>query len=273
MSYLIDWKGKTSSIALTIKKIAFGVLLLLAVIHYSQAIAASLPDTIDKIRPSIVGVGTVMPIRRPSAKFSGTGFVVGKGNLVVTNHHVLPETMNTSKREVLAVFSGRGKQAKAHKVRILRADPEHDLALLELIEGRLPPMKLSGNSKVREGESVAFTGFPIGMVLGLYPITHRGIVSAITPVVIPSNNSKQLTAKQIQRMRNRFEVYQLDGTAYPGNSGSPVYNMETGEVIGVLNSVFVKGTKETLLEKPSGISYAIPVHFVHKLLKAERVSR
>lgn len=106
------------------------------------------------------------------------------------------------------------------------------------------------------------------MVLGLYPVTHSGIISTITPIVIPSNNSKSLTARQIQRMRNRFEVYQLDGTAYPGNSGSPVYDAHSGKVVGVLNSVFVKGTKETLLERPSGISYAIPVRYVHELLKA-----
>ena len=68
-------------------------------------------------------------------------------------------------------------------------------------------------------------------------------------------------------MRNPFVVYQLDIVAYPGNSGSPVYNVETGEVIGVVNSVFVKGTKESALEKPSGISYAIPVKYVHDLLK------
>lgn len=105
------------------------------------------------------------------------------------------------------------------------------------------------------------------MVLGLYPVTHQAIVSAITPVVIPSNNSRQLKAKQIKRLRDKFEVYQLDGTAYPGNSGSPVYQQETGEIVGVLNSVFVKGTKETLLERPSGISYAIPVHYVRALLQ------
>lgn len=228
--------------------------------------AAQLPDIIDLIRPSIVGVGTLMPIRRPSAKFSGTGFAVDNGRLVVTNHHVLPDIINTNKRESLAVFSGRGENAKAHKVRLLRADPEHDLALLELVEGRLPPMALIESDQVREGVEVAFTGFPIGMVLGLFPVTHRAIVSAITPVVIPANNSKHLTAKQIQRMRNRFEVFQLDGTAYPGNSGSPVYDMATGKVVGVLNSVFVKDTKETLLERPSGISYAIPVQYVRDLI-------
>ncbi len=37
--------------------------------------------------------------------------------------------------------------------------------------------------------------------------------------------------------------------------------------LGPFVSVFVKGTKETLLEKPSGISYAIPIHFVSELLK------
>jgi hypothetical protein len=35
----------------------------------------------------------------------------------------------------------------------------------------------------------------------------------------------------------------------------------------VVNSVFVKGTKESALENPTGISYAIPVRFVKELLQ------
>ncbi len=229
--------------------------------------STELPDTIDRIRPSVVAVGTVMPLRRPSAQFMGTGFAVGNGRQVITNHHVIPELIDAAKKETLAVFSGRGSQARIHPAKIIKSDPDHDLVLLEISNGPLPAMSLAAETNVREGEAVAFTGFPIGMVLGLYPVTHRGIISAITPVVIPSNNSRSLTAKQIQRMRNRFEVYQLDGTAYPGNSGSPVYDAQSGRVVGVLNSVFVKGTKETLLERPSGISYAIPIRYVHALLK------
>ncbi len=239
---------------------------LLGLFSYNAS-SAELPDIIDRIRPSVVAVGTVMPLRRPTAQFMGTGFVIGDGNLVISNHHVIPDLIDIAKKETLAVFSGRGSQAKVHQARIVKADPDHDLVLLEISNGPLQPMSLAAESEVREGESIAFTGFPIGMVLGLYPITHRGIISAITPVVIPSNNSKNLTAKQIQRMRNRFEVYQLDGTAYPGNSGSPVYDSQSGRVVGVLNSVFVKESKETLLERPSGISYAIPVRYVHALLK------
>jgi S1-C subfamily serine protease len=64
-------------------------------------------------------------------------------------------------------------------------------------------------------------------------------------------------------------IYQLDITAYPGNSGSPLYSAENGEVLGILNKVFVKESKETVLEKPSGISYAIPVKYLIQLAKRE----
>lgn len=248
---------------------------LLVLGHFQPlANAADLPDTIDRIRPGVVAVGTVMPLRRPSAQFMGTGFAIGDGRLVISNHHVIPELLDLARKETLVVFSGRGDQAKMHPARVVKSDPDHDLVVLEISNGPLPAVPLAAQETVREGEAVAFTGFPIGMVLGLYPVTHRGIISAITPVVIPSLNSRSLTAKQIQRMRNRFEVYQLDGTAYPGNSGSPVYDVRSGEVVGVLNSVFVKGTKETLLERPSGISYAIPVRYIHELLEGvERESK
>jgi S1-C subfamily serine protease len=68
--------------------------------------------------------------------------------------------------------------------------------------------------------------------------------------------------------RGPFPVFQLDATAYPGNSGSPVYDPATGEVIGVVNMVFVKGTKEAALERPSGITYAIPSRYLVELLKS-----
>ena len=236
------------------------------------AAATGLPDTIDRIRTSIVGVGTVKKdLRRVETTFSGTGFVVADGTLIVTNYHVYKAIAESrAPHGDLAVFSGRGQSAKVHKVMLEGADKDHDLALLRLLSGRLPPMRLAGDGLVREGKAVAFTGFPIGVTLGLYPVTHRGMVSAITPVVIPVDSARRLTPEQIRRIRNRpFDVYQLDGTAYPGSSGSPVYLPDSGEVVAVINSVFVKGTKEAALEAPSGISYAIPVRYVHRLLRAK----
>ena len=112
---------------------------------------------------------------------------------------------------------------------------------------------------------IAITDVP--NVLGMTPVTHRGIVSAITPIGIPQANSRSLDPALIRRLANDvFRVYQLDATAYPGNSGSPLYDPASGEVVGVMNMVFVKSTKENVLSDPSGISYAIPVEYLQRLL-------
>jgi S1-C subfamily serine protease len=228
--------------------------------------ASQLPDIIDFIRGGVIAVGSYMPTRAPQGEFRGTGFAIGDGTVVVTNYHVLPLPLNEQKNERIAVFSGRGKRAKLHLAEVLASDPVHDLALLRIENGRLPALRLAESDQLpREGTTIALTGFPIGMVLGLYPVTHTGIVSAISPVAIPQNNSKQLTARMIKAMRDPYEVIQLDATAYPGNSGSPVYDPNTGRVLGVVNSVLVKDTKESALERPTGISYAVPVRFVRAL--------
>lgn len=251
------------------RQVLLGLVLLLpglTMLLAATVSAAGLPDTIDKIRPSVVAVGLYQPSGSPRQQFRGTGFVVGNGHLVVTNHHVLPTKLDEKKKEQLAVFSGRGRKARLHQARILASDPKHDLAVL-YISVPLPALALSEKTKLREGTEIAFTGFPIGMALGLYPVTHRGIVSAISPMAQPQLNSRVLSAKMIRNMRDPYDVLQLDATAYPGNSGSPVYSQATGQVVGVINSVLVRGNKEAAIEKPSGISYAIPVRFVRELLK------
>ena len=71
----------------------------------------------------------------------------------------------------------------------------------------------------------------------------------------------------IKRLRETFEVYQLDATAYPGNSGSPLYDPSNGQVVGIVSSVFVKSSKEKALSDPSGITYAIPIDIAIRMLK------
>ncbi len=231
------------------------------------AYAAALPDTIKRIKPSIVGVGTVQHTRRPPGKFIGTGFVVGDGRHVITNAHNLPDTLNTKRKEFLAIFSA-GKQGQARKAEVIASDTVHDVALLRFQGKALPALRLGDSRRVREGEIYAFTGLPIGLVLGMHPVTHQGIVSAITPIVIPQLSANQLTTKMVKRLRDPYDVFQLDATAYPGNSGSPLYDPDSGVVVGVINKVFVKETKENVLKDPSGITYAIPATYAEALLAA-----
>ena len=85
---------------------------------------------------------------------------------------------------------------------------------------------------------------------------------------LPPNQLDIHRARAIaQLQRSSFQVFQLDATAYPGNSGSPLYDPASGTVLGVINAVFVKGLKETAISNPSGITYAIPARYVHALLQ------
>lgn len=248
-------------------KIIVNVILLIFLFTCHIVAASNLVETLKQIKPSIVGIGLHTPTGRQKNVLSGSGFIVDDGLTVVTNSHVLPEKLDESLLQKIAVFVGSGKTAKVRFASVVARSTEHDLAILKIHDDPLPAMKLASEDLIDEGYSIAFTGFPIGAVLGLYPVTHRGIIAAITPTVIPAADSRQINLKMLKRMRNPYLVYQLDATAYPGNSGSAMYDENNGEVLGVINKVFVQDTKEGVLAKPSGITYAIPVKYVHHLLK------
>lgn len=237
-------------------------------IWISGAIAneATLPDTIARIKSAVVAVGTYMPTRNPRAVFLGTGFAVGDGRIVVTNAHVIGKSLDIEHLERLAVFYRQEQKEHMLLADLTATDDQHDLALLSLGEGPLPALEVGDSTRVREGEQYAFTGYPIGMVLGLYPVTHRSIISAISPNAIPAIVTRQLNVNMLKKLQMPYDVFQLDATAYPGNSGSPLYDENTGKVVGIINKVFVQGSKENALSNPSGISYAIPSEHIKALL-------
>ncbi len=235
---------------------ALAICCLLSVISTSRADLAGL---VDKIRPSIVAIGTYKKTQSPPFVFRGTGFVFGDGNQIATNAHVLPNTSGPDDPVLAVLIRSKGSEGTLRLAKIVQRIHERDLAVVRIDGPPLPALKLGDSTAVREGQSIAFTGFPIGGALGYSPVTHRGIVSAITPIGIPGGNASQLNPQLIQQLkRGAFDIFQLDATAYPGNSGSPVYEIESGTVIGVINMVFIKGSKEAAITSPSGITYAIP---------------
>jgi len=243
--------------------------LLATLLSVAAPAAADLPELISRVKPSVVVVGTHQRTRSPQFVMRGTGFAVGDGRLVATNAHVVQQAVDegAGERLVIVAHSG-GSGAQPRPATVVEVDKAHDLALLRIDGQALPALSLHEAEPVREGQSVAFTGFPIGGALGLSPVTHRGIISAITPIVLPGANARQLNARVVQQIREgSFDIYQLDATAYPGNSGGPLYEVSRGEVIGIINMVFVKESKESVLSKPSGISFAIPVRFLRELLQ------
>jgi len=235
--------------------------------------AADAIATIDRVKSSIVAIGTFERTRTPQFQFRGTGFAVGDGTLIATNAHVLPGVLDPTKLEVLGILIPvpGDERARFREAKQVAIDPGSDLALLKLGGERLVPLKLRDSEGVKAGQMVLFTGFPIGAALGPFPATHRGMIAAVTPVAIPQARSAELDPQVIRRLTSgAFPVFQLDATAYPGNSGSPIYDPDSGEVLGIVNMVFVKGTKEAALTQPSGISYAVPSAHLRNLLEKAR---
>ena len=64
---------------------------------------SALPDLIERVKPSVVAVGTFDRTRSPAFILRGTGFVLGNGNLVATNAHVVPESLNASGSESFVI--------------------------------------------------------------------------------------------------------------------------------------------------------------------------
>ena len=231
------------------------------------ALADTLPQTIQKVKRSVVAVGTYEPTRQPRGDFRATGYVVGDGLHAITNYHVVKPVLDIEHKEVLGIFTGEGETIQFRPAQVELSDPAHDVVLLKFSGTPLPVLKLGDSNAVQEGWEMYFTGFPIGSVLGLHPASIRAAISSITPIVRPVPNARYLDVNTLRREADPFNIFQLDGISYPGNSGSPLYDPQTGLVYGTLNSTFIKSTKENVLKDPSAISYAIPSRYVKALMQ------
>lgn len=243
---------------------------LLALLGFTSlcASAVELPALIERSKPSVVLVGSYGLMDAPRFGFRGTGFAVGDGRQIITAAHVLPapEPTRVDRSVAIQTWTAEGGW-QVREVRVAKVDAAHDVAVLRIDEGKPLPALPLASREVAEGEAIALIGFPIGGQLGFSHVTHRGIVSARTAIVPPASGPQGLSEKAVRQLRQgSFEVLQLDATAYPGNSGGPVLNIATGEVVGVLSMGALKGSREAALSAPTGISYAVPVRNVHSLL-------
>ena len=226
-----------------------------------------LSDLIKRIKPSIVAVGTYYFNDVPKAAYLGTGFVIDNGKRLVTNYHVVLPILEKKKTAYLRIFHVNFPDTGI-KAEIAAVDEFHDLAILEHESDPLPALTLGESSSVKEGYGVIFTGYPVGLVFGLNPTTHSGIVSGIAPLIKPSPSARIIDGDLIRHLNTPYNILQIDASALPGNSGSPVILRSSGQVVGVINMVFVKGKKEHALSEPTGITYAIPSDFIKALKKS-----
>lgn len=233
---------------------------------------AGLPDTVQQLKPSVLMVGTYSETDTPRFNFRGSGFAVLEGRHVLTNAHVIPEAaaLIDGRRLVVQVPEGKGKWSQRTAL-VVAQDVSRDLALLSVEGAPVKPLRLASADQLREGMDIALMGFPLAGAVGYTAVTHRGVLAAMTDVVLPPPVAQALSPRAIRQLRDGgFQVMQLDVTAYPGNSGGPVFEPDSGLVLGVVSMVLIKGTRESALSSPTGITYAIPADVAAEFVRSSK---
>jgi len=181
-----------------------------------------------------------MPRRRQQTSL-GSGVVIDKGGLILTNNHVIKDA-----DEITVRFSNK-QEAKG---KVVGTDGKTDLAVIRVsTKDELPVARLGNSDALRVGEWAIAIGNPFGLDHTL----TVGVVSA--------------TGRSEVGIAAYENFIQTDASINPGNSGGPLLNVR-GEVIGINTAIVAAG---------QGIGFAIPINMARKvmadLVKKGKVTR
>jgi len=179
----------------------------------------------------------------PPRTDQGSGFLISKDGLIVTNNHVVEGGENGK----ITVQLRDGRKFDA---RLLGRDARSDLAVLKIDGADLPTVELADSDSIRVGQFAFAIGAPFDL-----PYTFTvGVVSATGRV--------NLTGSP-----NYEEFIQTDASINPGNSGGPLCDID-GRVIGV--NTLISGINR-------GLGFAVPINIAKdvsaQIIERGRVSR
>jgi len=166
----------------------------------------------------------------------GSGFIIDKSGLIVTNNHVI----DGAKKIKVKLPDGRSYDAK-----LIGADSATDVALLKIHADKpLPTVEFGNDRQLRVGDWVVAVGNPFGLSNSV----TAGIVSSI---------GRDLTGNTNQPYT---DFIQIDAPINRGNSGGPTFDLR-GQVVG-MNSMIFSPTGGSV-----GIGFAIPASTVQDIAK------
>ncbi|HEX6738078.1 MAG TPA: ubiquitin-like small modifier protein 1 [Vicinamibacteria bacterium] len=200
----------------------------LALAGAARAQAVSSPEVLSALSAQVgASIVRLSLIEGGEERGNGTGFVVRRDGIVVTNHHVVED----ADASFVAVFRD-GTRRKV--LGSLALDEDHDLALLRIEPGDYPALTLADAAAIKVGESV----FLIGSSFGLDQSLGTGVVMALRPDGFPEDWKKRY--REAGEKIVSGPLVQHTAVSAPGSSGSPVVNLE-GKVVAVHHSG-IRGT-------------------------------
>jgi len=204
-------------------------------------VSGSLVDAVATTRDAVVSIGTIGTL--------GAGVIVDAEGTILTNYHVIADSLRAPVRGVGGTPSARPTVSASFQdgrelpALVVFADAGQDLAILRLIstdsEERFSAVALGASEKVQVGQEV----FAIGNPFGLSHTVSRGIVSAVDRTTI---------------LPNRVPLLQLDASINVGNSGGPLFDL-SGQLLGIVTAKRAEA---------EGIAFAVPVNHLRGFLRA-----
>ena len=232
-----------------------------ASLSQSKTIPNSFADLAEKLMPSVVNISTTQTIKTtanpfpfqfpPGSPFEdmfkefnkpterkatalGSGFIIDKKGLVVTNNHVIQGA-----EDIVVTFNDKTE----YKAKVVGKDPYMDLAVLEIeSKEKFIPLSFGDSDKARVGDWVIAIGNPFGFG------------GTVTSGIISSRN------RDIGLTRYD-DFIQTDASINQGNSGGPLFDLN-GKVIGINTAIIAPGASGSI-----GIGFAIPSNPASKVIE------
>jgi putative serine protease PepD len=171
---------------------------------------------------------------------TGSGIVISKDGLIVTNNHVVSGAGQGAK---LSVILNDGRTVSAT---IKGTDPLTDLAVIHADATDLTPATLGQSGKLAVGQGVVAIGSPFG----LEATVTSGIVSALNRPVTSGDEQQDSTTV--------FPAVQTDAAINPGNSGGALIDL-AGQVVGINSAIKTAGGSGQSEGGNIGLGFAIPI--------------
>jgi S1-C subfamily serine protease len=209
--------------------------------------------------------GVRPPIEREGLELAtGSGFVAAPSGLVLTSHHVVAEgdpeeafpapegsRVRIENRRIEVVIGDEGSR-RVLDGWVAAADPELDLAALQVTASDLPYLPMGDSDAAEAGRPVQVLGFPFGRKV---EVARRGDAMPKATVTAGSVSA----ARENEEGDRRY--LQTDATVNPGSSGGPMLD-EDGYVVGLVRMKLSKGATG------SGPGFAVTVNVVKDFLEA-----
>ncbi|MEZ0536829.1 S1C family serine protease [Caldicellulosiruptoraceae bacterium PP1] len=208
----------------------------------------SVKEIIDKVNKSVVAIiGDSKKIKAddfyyskiPAGLMHGSGVVIDKNGLILTNNHVVEDM-----KEPYVIFY----DAKAYKGTVLYRNKDIDLAIVKVNRSNLTPIEIEDPKNIDVGDDVLAIGTPLS--IAWRNSVSKGIISGLNRPVDET-----------------YTYIQTDASINPGNSGGPLVNMQ-GKLVGI-NTLGIAYWQ--------GINFAIPaenvLYFIDHFKKYGKLKR